>query len=302
MTRRRDRVAGPVESAVGEARDVLDRLRMSWRWLRLLAEPGRETHTGRVLTDAQRAARDATAAQERAERFTAPRPDRTVGDDLVSRASLVGVGALASTSAPVRLGVVLDAARVRAKVVTAVKLLRDAGVAHRGDRALLEWLGGSAPAPWVASTSGVLWRRGPLDDAADVDASLDLLDGVRGLLDEADELAREAAGVNGERVAPMEQRCPACGNRSLQLHYDGDDRSRWHVRCISAACRCTGAGCGCRQQVRYPKRPHAWAAGELDGPYGLWQAIASARGPAHRVRSTAAGHGGWAERKTAPPR
>ncbi len=302
----------------GDVRDAIGRLRESWAWLGELVEPGTETSGGRVLTDVERERLAELAAAERADRYPRPRYDphyladrhRRPAEDVLSRAP-AGHGALAATSAPARLSIVEAQAQVRAIVVDAARAVAAAAravyVGRAGPDAVpaaLVWLDG-VPARWVATADGVVWPRPPggvLHQVELGEVPADLAAIAAGL-DRADRIAREAAGVAATLTAPWPDRCPACRLRSLQLHHDGDQRHQraWYVACVSEACVCAGAGCGCRQQVRYAGRRHAWARGELDGPYGLWAAVAAAHTPRPPVGSTRQGHGrGWRAAATVP--
>lgn len=261
------------------ARDLVDEVRLAWGWLRLLLEPGPETSTGRVVDDAQ------------AERLTAQGyADRAYRDWNLKH----GRGALAPSRSPLRIAVADACVAVHGQVLhAALRLALGLGrpyQARRGDAgaqvaAALAWMAGDEPTggPWVAGTDGVWWRRGPLDELRDLATARDVVGALRRAL----RTARTAAGIHGERVQPVGHRCPACRARSLQLHYDGADRRRWYVRCVSERCRCTGVGCPCRQRTRYSGRAHAWAYGELDQ---LWAAIA-AQPPGKRVESGGQGRG-----------
>lgn len=274
---------------------LVDRVRESWGWLRLLVEPGRQSRSAPVLTDAQRARLARAVRDERADRvrLTITYPD---GRDATS----AGPGALAPAAAPARLGVLDAQAVVRALVTEAAHAAaRALGAVYIGSRAdgwavdeALSWLDGGRPV-WVATRSSILGRQ--LRDSILDQLHLTALRDVARLLTRADEVARTAAGVgvDGDESGPFPHACPACGRRSLQWQMPAGDESRWSVQCIREACRCVGAGCGCLQAVRYPQRRHAWAVGELDGPWGLWRAVAAASRRPPRIRSHAEGHGGW---------
>ncbi|MEU0081381.1 hypothetical protein ABZY58_26065 [Micromonospora tulbaghiae] len=305
---------------VDEIRATIADLREAWCWLEDLVEPGRDSAPIPVLTDLQRARQAEAIAVERAER-DAWAADVPVGQRQYAAPS--GRYALAGSRPGARLavidaraavhGVVLDVARIVAAAEDARYVGNRAGLA--GVRDALGWLDGGPPC-WVGTVDGVIWRTPPggvLDQLHD--------DGTAGqvlaALARANRIAREAArSPDGEHLAPVDHRCPACGRRSLQLDYRSEDllrrardderyRRSWTVTCISEACVCVGEGCGCRQRVRYGGRRHAWAYGELSGPFGLWAAVKAAdarrRGPGTRVASEAFGHGGWSERR-APAR
>jgi len=301
---------------VEQIRATIADLREAWSWLGDLIEPGRDSAPIPVLTDAQRARQDEAIAAERAER-DAWSADVPVGQRQF--AAPAGRYALAGSRPGARIGVIDARAAVHGIVLDVARTVAAAeGARYVGDRAglagvrdALDWLDGGAPC-WIATVDGVIWRTPPggvlaqLDDAAVATV-------VNARLSRANRIAREAArSPDGEHHAPVDHRCPACGRRSLELDYGSDEllhrgaederyRRAWTVSCISEACRCAGEGCGCRQRIRYPGRRHAWAYGELSGPYGLWAAVRAAdrrrRGPEARVRSEVYGHGGWAERR-----
>ncbi|MCW6010330.1 hypothetical protein K1W54_38145 [Micromonospora sp. CPCC 205371] len=300
---------------VDQIRVTIAGLRTAWGWLGELVEPGRDSAPAAVLSDAMRARLDELAAAERADRY-APPVNLPPGARQFASSSAY---ALPATRAGARIAVVDARARVHALVVDAARMVADQlGTVYVGDRAgdagvldALDWLD-APPDRWVATAGGVVWHRrhgGVLDQLRDADAAAR----VDTALQRALRLARAAArDVDGEHTAPVDGRCPACGRRSLELDFvsvaqlragELDERARraWTVSCLSEACRCIGEGCRCRQKVRYAGRRHAWAYGELAGPYGLWRAMNAAgrrrRGPETRVGSEAAGHGGWAERR-----
>lgn len=281
-----------------QIRITIDRLRQSWAWLRLLVAPGRETSVGTAVDD------------QRAERLTAVGLQARAYRDWNLRQ---GQYALPPSPASARIGIVDAQVDVHGLVLTAVQhLARHLELGYVGRRntvdqavtTALDWLTGDAGEPgrrWIAGVDGVYWRTGPLDDLRHAGFAV----GLDRDLQRADRIARTAARVLDDRVQPIEHRCPACGQRSLQLQYDGDDRRTWQVRCVSQRCRCAGTGepgrpaCGCHQRTRYAGRPHAWAYGELDGPYGLWAAIAAASLTRPRLAARTNGHGGWQSRDRA---
>lgn len=254
-----------------DAAAAVARLRQSWAWLDELRVPGPETSAGRVLTDAARARQAAEAAADRAERHNA----------------------LAAAPAPVRLAIVDlqtylggRVQRIADRVARTTHQIVARGVRRVPE--LLGWLDVVDPGgPWIASATGVTGRAAGFDLAPG-----GTLAWAVEQLGHVDELARQAAGVVGDRVAPLPDRCPACRRKSLQLTYTGDDRRTWAVVCASVSCLCTGTGCPCRAAVRYAGRRHAWAYGELDGRSGLWAAIAAARRSRPPIRHTKTGHGG----------
>lgn len=282
---------------VDQIRVTIADLREAWAWLGELIEPGRDSAPIPLMTDDQRARQSELAAAERAERAYALPPMRA--------AARVGV-----IDARVMVhGLVLDTVRQVAAGEGAQYVGQRPGDAGVLDA--LAWLDGG-PSCWTATADGVIWQAAPSGVLEQMrDAMLAAAVDVR--LQRANKIARQAArDVDGEHLAPVDERCPACGNRSLQLDYvserslrEGQDsekaRRTWSVVCISEACRCTGVGCGCRQRVRYAGRPHAWTYGELAGPHGLWAAARAARrrrrGPEVRIGSETAGHGGWADRR-----
>lgn len=253
------------------------RLRESWAWLDELVEPGPETSAGRVLTDADRKRQAAEAAEDRAVRLAGLRVQGDVEDPGAWYLLPQGgdQSALAPSPSPVRLAVVELQTYLADRVRRVVARAHHHGTSRPPRAGVLGWLD---------------WLDGPFA------APLDLLPGgtlawVADQLDHVDQLARQAAGVVGERVAPLPDRCPACRRKSLQLLYTGDDRKTWAVLCASASCLCTGTGCPCRAAVRYEGRRHVWAYGELDGRSGLWAAITAVRRAPVPIRHSAAGHG-----------
>lgn len=281
----------PIPIILDQARLTIDRLRECWSWLEILVEPGRETRgPGQVETDAVRELQFYRAMHERAYKEWNLRHGR---------------GALASTSAGARVSVLDARAAVHGQVVAVAKRIAlsvDAvylGPASSVDPVLaaLNWIGaaldGVRDADLAAVVDTDLQRAARLAyDACRVDGDLE----------------RGAAGVVRELYAPIDGRCPACRNRSLQLVYDGSSlsnsvsdmvrRSKWHVRCVSDRCCCRGQDCSCGQRVRYAGRRHAWAFGELTGPYGLWRAMEAASPARSRLESRTMGHGGWSDRRT----
>jgi hypothetical protein len=281
-----------VDELAEQARASIDELRQAWAWLRLLAEPGRESSTALVVDDAQAERLAALGMQAKAYRTWNLR---------------WGLSALAPTPAAARIGVldaqvavhglVLDVARAVATAAHSTYV----GARSGADAVLdaLDWLEeGPRPYPWVCGPEGPRWRAGALDRLRDPAAAA----AAAGLLQRANRLAREACRVvDADPVRPLEHRCPACRAQSLQLHYDGEDLarvadgarprnvSRWYAECVSQRCRCTVQGCGCGMRSRIDGRRHAWAYGELPD---LWRAIERAAQIRGRpVGSAAEGHG-----------
>lgn len=268
----------PVPYLVEQILVSVAELRIVWGWLGDLVEPGRDTVVVPVLTDDQRAAAAARARAEVAERAGSAMPSTPAGARLQVVDAKVAVH-----------GQILDAAGTAAAAVGAVYV----GL-RAGDAGVIDALG---------------WLYGNVGNVGNAQA----LAGVDRLLQRAVRIGHTAARVvDGAHTAPVDHRCPACGRRSLQLDYVSEQllaaaldrelsRRGWTVACISASCRCSGTGCGCRQQVRIEHRRHAWGYGELGGRHGLWAAIRTAdrrrRGPETRVRSESAGNGGWSEHR-----
>lgn len=248
---------------------TIARLRESWAWLVELVEPGRERTSAPVLTDTQRARQGAAAIAERADR---------------AANAAAGRGALAPAPAGARLDVIAAKVIVHSVVLDAVRIAHLAvfGATYRGARA------GDA-----AVVDALDW----LDLMVDTAAGTGVLAQLDRMLARADAVARRAARVTDDPVAPA-GRCPACGRRSLQWQMTGTDSRAWSVVCTSERCACIGPGCGCWHRVRYPGRRHAWYSTELDGPYGLWRAMerAAAARSTGRLGSSRRGHGGWPER------
>lgn len=276
---------------------LVARVQQAWAWLGLLVEPGRESRSMPLLTDAQRTRIAEAVTAERADRTARARPG--MPGWMRSRGSS---DALASTSAPARLGIVAARAAVHQLVIDAARAaaaaLDSVYIGQRADDAAVDdalaWLAGGQPV-WVASEISILGRHLPPEILDQL--TTDALAEVARLLARADQTARAAAGVEDDTCMPFPHPCPACGRRSLQLNVPGADRRTWTVQCVREACLCTGEGCRCRHAVRYPRRRHFWAYGELDGVWGLWNAIAAARTPPRPVRSATTGHGGWSERR-----
>lgn len=312
---------------IDEVRIAVDRLRQSWGWLLELAEPGRETRAGRVLSDVERRRLDELAADEREDRFPQPRWDADRGlwrwpaEDPAARAP-AAARALVGAPTPVRLAVLDAQAQVHGLVLDAVRHVAaglQASFVGRGGAdavaAALDWLDGG-PRRWVGSPVVDVWVSSPAGvvervrlGVVEVPSRLGVLDAlpagvgvmpVLARLLRADRVAREAAGVLQDLTAPLPDDCPACHQRSLQLHHDGDPRHQrlWYVKCASTGCTCRGAGCGCRRAVQWRGRPHVWTHQQLTGAWGLWAAIARSRREPVPIRSTRVGHGGWAERSS----
>jgi hypothetical protein len=269
---------------------TIDRLRQSWEWLGMLVEPGRESSVGSPVDDARAEALAVQALAARADKEWNLRQ---------------GNSALPPAAAPARLGIVDAGVHVHGLVLDVARMVAaSAGAVYVGARVgadavidALDWLElGSRPDPWVVGAEGVRWRESPLDRIRDagVAASVDRQ------LARADQVARAAARVLDDTVQPINHRCPACRQRSLQLHYDPADlvrvadggrparTARWYVECVSERCRCTVEGCGCRMRHRYTGRRHAWAYGELGD---LWAAIAAVGAQSERLRAGGTGRG-----------
>jgi hypothetical protein len=274
---------------VQDCRVTMARLRQSWEWLGLLVEPGRESSVGAPVDDVRAEALAAQAIAEQAYKAWNLRQ---------------GLSALPPTPAAARLGIVDARVQVHGLVLDTARLVAvSQGAVYRGARigvdavlAALDWLEvGVRPDPWVAGQDG-LYRQGWLDRVRDVR----LVAAVDRRLARADQVARAAARVLDDTVQPINHRCPACRQRSLQLHYDPADlvrvadggrpavSARWFVECVSDRCRCTVEGCGCRMRNRYAGRRHAWAYGELGE---LWSAIAAVGTRGDRLRATGTGLG-----------
>lgn len=287
----------PQAPSVEQVEDAVDRLRLSWGWLVLLAEPGRERRPGRAVDEDQAEALAARGMSDRAYREWNLRH---------------GMSALPPSPAAAQLSVV-DAQAVVARLVReAVDAIaaarRSTYVGGRPGAAAvldaLDWLTeGGAPRPFVATRRGVVGRAGVLADLHN-NRDRELLARVLRLLGRADAAARAAAGVVDEEVRPIGHRCPACRYRSLQL-----TPQTGTVRCVRRSCRCAGDGCGCLQVDRRKGRAHVWVRANLDSGLGaLATAIAMAdaidaqvdrdRGVDRRVRSGMRGHGGWPDRRS----
>lgn len=255
---------------------TIDRLRESWEWLLLLVEPGRSASTrSSATTDDQLERLEAIGHSDRAYRAWNLRH---------------GMSALPPSPAAARVAVLDAQAVVAAQVDTAVHLAASAlQVSYVGAqpsvaesvRAGLRWLAGGAGRPAV------------LDEIRDerVAATIDKI------LQRADRTARAAAQCPDEEPGEaLTERCPACGQRSLQR-----EENRM-VRCVSKRCVCTGdaspeqPACGCGQKPRRPGTTHVWLPSQLDGPYGLWAAVAAVARSRPSVRRGASGHGGWQSR------
>jgi hypothetical protein len=260
---------------VEQARLALDELRQAWAWLQLLAEPGRDGSDATVIDDGRAESLAAQGMQARAYREWNLRN---------------GMTALPPTPASARLGV-LDA---QAAVHTIVLDL--AGQAAAAEQAV--YVGQSAGDQAVTDALSWLGYRA-LEHIRDAE----LAGTVAAGLQRANTIARQAARVLGEEpTQPLEQRCPACGRQSLQLHYDRGDlvrsadgerprnRSRWYAECVSQRCRCTVEGCGCGMRTRVAGRRHAWAYGELAD---LWRAIERAQLLRRRRIDSRAEGRGW---------
>ncbi|MEW2383364.1 hypothetical protein AB0873_14915 [Micromonospora sp. NPDC047707] len=287
---------GPPAS-VPDIRQAVERLRESCAWLWLLMVPGRERRPGRPVDEEQAEVLEARGRSDRAYREWNLRH---------------GTGALAPSPAAARLDVV-DAQAVVHQVLTrlARRVAHYRSASYVGGRIgvsaaiadVLDWLTVGGPGRrWVVDSAGEAWRAGVLDDLHD-NRDAYLLGDIARTLAAADQVARQAAGVVAEPVRPIEHRCPACRNRSLQLHHDGRDKRRWTVRCVRRTCLCVGVGCGCLKRDRRPGLAHVWTRAEMEGPYGLANAVAIARRlneqgrPRPAVHSGVAGHGGWPDRR-----
>ncbi|MEV0805744.1 hypothetical protein [Micromonospora sp. NPDC050200] len=291
--------AAKVPTGIADVHAAVERLRESWTWLGLLVTPGPERRPGRAVDEQQAEVLEARGRSDRAYRAWN-----------LAR----GMTALAPSAAAARLDVV-DA---QAAVHRAVTGLADRVASYRassyvGRRTgavdavadVLDWLTAGGPGrPWVATAGGEVWRAGVVDELHE-HRDAHLLTHIHRVLTAAGDTARAAAGVVAEAVQPLAHRCPACRHRSLQLHHEGRDKSRWTVRCVRRPCLCTGEGCGCLRRDRRPGLAHVWTRGELDGQHGLATAVAIAQrlteqgSPRPRVATTSAGHGGWAERRRA---
>lgn len=282
---------------VYDVRRAIERLRESMGWLWLLVVPGPERRPGRAVDEAQAEVLEARG-----------RSDRAYRDWNLAR----GMSALPASAAAARVDVV-DAQAAVHRIVTGaahrVAANRDASYVGGGPGTtaavldVLDWLTVGGPGrPWVVDVDGEAWRAGVLDDLHD-NRDARLLTDLARAIGAADDVARNAAGVVAEPVRPIEHRCPACRHRSLQLHHDGRDKSKWTVRCVRRTCLCVGAGCGCLKRGRRPGLAHVWTRGEMDGPYGLATAVAIAKRvteqgqPRPQVHTSAAGHGGWSDRR-----
>ncbi|HEX8345042.1 MAG TPA: hypothetical protein VF657_09895 [Actinoplanes sp.] len=267
--------------AVADAARHAARLLRAVGWLAILTVPGTEPRPApRLLSDEQLAQMQDLARAESAERAASAMPASSAParlDAIAARdAAVRSTGRIVRTvarAAPHRFG-------------TAVTLLNL--------RHALDYIaGGGDPAPgWAASATGETYRRCALAELPDTAVA----EHVARRLGEAADAASAAAGIRTERVMPFPGgACPACRRRSLQVDATLADERYWTVTCISDACRCAGPGCGCGQGVRIEGRRHAWPHSEFDGPDGLRRAITLSR--RHPIRSAAAGHGGWAERR-----
>lgn len=284
-------------TTVQDLRLTIDRLRVSMGWLWLLVAPGPERRPGRTVDDGQAEVLEARGRSDRAYRELNLRQ---------------GLSALAPSAAAARLDVVDAQVAVHGMVSDAARrVAKSLGVSYIGGRTdavgaaldALEWLTVGGPGrPIVVDGDGDAWRAGALDDLHD-NRDRQLLFTVHRMLRRADAAARDTAGVVAEPVRPIEHRCPACRQRSLQLHHEGRDKSRWTVRCVRRSCLCAGPGCGCLKRDRRAGLAHVWTRGEMDGPNGLATAVAiaarlTAEGkPRPKVRASTAGHGGWPERR-----
>lgn len=278
------------DHSIEQAHLAIDELRTAWAWLTLLLAPGREARPGRATDDDQA---EVLAAQGMAARAYREWNLRR------------GLSALAPTGTPARLAVIDTQATIHGivtgiaeRVAASTRSCYVGGAAVDSVLDVLDWLASGPPGrPWLVDAGGAAWRRGELDEVRD----LSVLAYACGALQRANRIAREAAGVLGEPVLPLGDRCPACRRRSLQLHYDPADLtrvavdelrprepSRWYVECVSDRCRCTLDGCGCRMRTRVKGRRHAWAYGELPD---LAATIARAAPVSEPVRRSATGRG-----------
>lgn len=286
-----------LSAGVAQVHAVVERLRESWAWLAWLVAPGPERRAGRAVDEQQAEVLEARG-----------RSDRAYRDWNLAR----GMTALAPSAPAARLDVVdaqavihhavTDLARHVAAHLHSSYVGRHAGIVDSVVD-VLDWLTVGGPGrPWVADVDGQVWRAGVVDDL-DEHRDRRLLDHIHRVLTRAGDTARTAAGVLAEPVQPLAHRCPACRHRSLQLHHEGRDKSRWTVRCVRRSCLCAGAGCGCLRRDRRQGVAHVWTRAELDGPHGLATAVAIARRlteqgvPRPRVGSGGSGHGGWPQRR-----
>lgn len=278
-----DRVAR--QDALDTAARHAHRLVRAYGWLHVLTTPGRDPRPAPpLLTDSQHRAAATRAAAEAVDRVATLR---------------AGMSAAPAGAVPLRLGMVATrAATVRAVADLAARLVV-AGVPPFGDPVternlpyVVDWIAGDGgPRSWAAPAAGPAYRRGVLAD--DV-VNARLVDLVATALRGAAERARQAAGIVEDAIAPYpNQPCPACRRRSLQIDATLPAERYWTVRCISAACRCTGLGCPCDQPVRIEGRGHVWTYADLPRLALAQQRIRLA----HPVRSAATGHGGWASRR-----
>jgi hypothetical protein len=276
---------------VEEIHITIDQLRESWTWLCALVEPGRPQPTpATAMTD------------EHLERLEAlGHSDRAYRDyNLRHRLS-----ALPPSPAAARVGIIDAQVLVHDTVTTAARLLAATGGLAARRRAecmldtvpaALDWLtGGPIAELGAGGRGGVWWRAGALDRLRDAQLAAD----VAKILRRADRVARAAAGAEEQPAAPVDERCPACGRRSLQEEYPS---GRLVVRCVSVSCVCTGDGgpgvdpCGCGRRRKQAGRRHVWTGTELDE---LDAAVEKRRRPRPRLGRGAVGHGGWQSRDMA---
>lgn len=263
------------------------RLTAAIGWLAVLTVPGREPRPSSRPWSEETAER-ATAQwyRERAEAWRAGRAGLAGSEHPWSGPS----------AAPLRIQALAAIEATRPRVARAVAVaaghpvLVDGWVPwlRPGDpvRAVVEaidWLAGPGPG-WVVDRAGVVRRRCVVDELP-----ADLVERVRADLDRAVGPAEDAAGITDRDLIPFPggARCPACGRRSLEVDVTVPSERWWVVRCTARGCLCTGAGCGCRQRVRYAGRAHAWPASEFPD----LAARLRAQPGAGRVRSGHAGRG-----------
>lgn len=281
------------EIALVDAHLALGSLAQSWRWLTALLQPGTAVNVEALLSDNERARRNALVLAERAERYAGVRDGRSAGADLLSRRAS-GQAALSPSPTPARPAILDTRAIVRRALTDTCEL-----VCACADAKFIGAAGGDD----AAVTRMLVWLDRQLDpDTAAIALRGDEPAAVLAKLLTADRAARAVAGVTGEHRQAVDDECPACHRRSLyaELH-DGAtrDQDRSYVICSRPACRCAGApSCTCGLRVRYRGARHVWRRGE-------WEDYRRQHPPARRtrpqVRSTTRGHGGWPDRRGTGP-
>lgn len=256
--------------AVEQIHLTIDRIHQAAPWLAALLEPGRlAAWSTPAVTD---------QAAERLEALG--HSDRAYRELNLSR----GMSALPPSPAPVRLAVVDAQTAVRQHAAAAAAKLWHPPM-NRPPGSLLGLL------DWIGDHAGLL-RSVP--QAVRVDEALQ----------RADRACRAASQSLDEEVEAIGRPCPACDRRSLQREVSTTGGPRL-VRCVSQSCLCSGEAtedrprCGCRQEHPIEGVRHVWLPSQLEGPHGLWEAIAAAavKHPARRrLERAAAGHGGWQSR------